>query len=61
MNAPIELLGSYIPGLVKERLAADPTPITEPLQEHACAAALMADVSGFTQLTEPFAAHRYTV
>ena len=58
MNAPTstQLLGSYVPALVKRRLALEPAPIAEPRIERLSAAALMADVSGFTRLTERFAA-----
>ena len=45
-SAPIELLDPYVPGLIKQRLALDPTPIAEPVIEKTQAAALMADVLG---------------
>jgi class 3 adenylate cyclase len=54
-SASIELLDPYMPGLIKQRLALDPTPIAEPVIEKTQAAALMADVSGFTRLTEQLA------
>ena len=58
MNASTstQLLGSYVPALVKRRLRLNPAPIAEPQVERLSAAALMADISGFTRLTERFAA-----
>jgi predicted ATPase/class 3 adenylate cyclase len=55
MSAFIKTLASYVPGLIIQRLAANPTPITAPISEHFPAAVLFADISGFTALTEHLA------
>ncbi len=55
MSELIETLASYVPTLITRRLAADPTPITEPASEQFPAAVLFADISGFTALTERLA------
>ena len=47
-----ELLASYVPKLIQNRVAADPTPIESPVAEALQAAILFADISGFTLLTE---------
>ncbi len=50
-----EILTSYVPTLVTRHLATDPTPPTEPAAESLPAAVLLADISGFTPLTERLA------
>src|SRR5215213_4783048 len=47
-----ELLASYVPKLIQNRVVADPTPIESPVAENLQAAILFADISGFTILTE---------
>jgi class 3 adenylate cyclase/tetratricopeptide (TPR) repeat protein len=47
-----ELLASYVPRLIQNRVAADPTPIETPISEEMQAAMLFADISGFTLLSE---------
>jgi len=53
----ITTLASYVPALIKHRLAADPTPIDAPRSDNFPAAVLYADISGFTALTERLAHH----
>lgn len=53
----ITTLASYVPALIKHRLAADPTPIDIPQSHHFPTAVLYADISGFTALTERLAHH----
>lgn len=48
-------LASYIPAIVTRRLLGDPRPLAEPRSERVAAAVLLADVSGFTALTEALA------
>src|SRR5262245_17608879 len=48
-------LASYVPRLIIQRLAANPTPISVPISERFPAAVLFADISGFTALTEHLA------
>src|SRR5688572_29802530 len=50
-----ELLASYVPKLIQNRIVADPSPIESPVAEEMAAAILFADISGFTQLTERLA------
>ncbi|HJS20418.1 MAG TPA: adenylate/guanylate cyclase domain-containing protein [Anaerolineales bacterium] len=50
-----ELLVSYVPRLIQNRVAADPRPIESPVTEDMQAAILFADISGFTLLTEQLA------
>ena len=47
-----ELLASYVPRLIQNRVIADPSPIESPAAEDFQAAVLFADISGFTLLTE---------
>ncbi len=47
-----ELLASYVPKLIQNRVVNDPTPIESPVAEQMHAAILFADISGFTRLTE---------
>jgi class 3 adenylate cyclase/tetratricopeptide (TPR) repeat protein len=50
-----ELLASYVPKLIQNRVIADPSPIEAPVAEELQAAILFADISGFTLLTERMA------
>src|SRR5512139_300697 len=50
-----ELLASYVPRLIQNRVAANPSPIEVPVSEEMQAAVLFADISGFTLLTERLA------
>jgi class 3 adenylate cyclase/tetratricopeptide (TPR) repeat protein len=50
-----ELLASYVPRLIQNRIATDPSPIEAPIAEDFQAAILFADISGFTFLTERLA------
>jgi class 3 adenylate cyclase/tetratricopeptide (TPR) repeat protein len=50
-----ELLASYVPWLIQNRVIADPSPIEAPVAEEVQAAILFADISGFTLLTERLA------
>src|SRR5215208_506715 len=50
-----ELLASYVPKLIQNRIIADPSPIESPVAEEFQAAILFADISGFTLLTERMA------
>ena len=47
-----EVLASYVPKLIRKRVAADPLPIESPVAEEIQAAVLFADISGFTRLTK---------
>lgn len=50
-----ELLASYVPKLIQNRVIANPSPIEAPVAEDLQAAILFADISGFTLLTERMA------
>ena len=50
-----EVLASYVPKLIQNRIVADPSPIEAPVAEEIQAALLFADISGFTLLTERLA------
>ena len=50
-----ELLASYVPKLIQNRIIANPAPIESPVAEDLQAAILFADISGFTLLTERMA------
>src|SRR5512138_2188416 len=50
-----ELLASYVPRLIQNRVIADPSPIEAPVAEEFQAAVLFAAISGFTLLTERMA------
>ena len=50
-----ELLASYVPKLIQNRVIANPAPIESPVSEDLQAAVLFADISGFTRLTERMA------
>lgn len=50
-----EVLASYVPRLIQNRVAANPTPIEAPDAEDFQASVLFADISGFTLLTERLA------
>ncbi|NJK81103.1 MAG: adenylate/guanylate cyclase domain-containing protein [Chloroflexaceae bacterium] len=50
--ALLETFASYVPGLIIHYLTADPRPLTGPVAERFPAAVLLADISGFTALTE---------
>jgi class 3 adenylate cyclase len=50
-----EVLASYVPRLIQNRIIADPSPIESPVAEEVQAAMLFADISGFTRLTERLA------
>ncbi len=52
----IDTLKSYIPEILQKRIAADPTPPNKPFGENYQVAVLFVDISGFTALTEQFAA-----
>lgn len=50
-----EVLASYVPRLIQNRIIADPSPIEAPLADEIPVALLFADISGFTRLTEQLA------
>ncbi len=52
----INTLRSYVPNILQNRIALDPTPPTKPFTQLSQAAVLFVDISGFTALTEEFAA-----
>lgn len=51
----IDILSSYIPPVITRRLAENPEPISAPKAESFPAAVLLADITGFTPLTERLA------
>jgi len=54
-SAMTDLLASYVPRLIRKRVAQNPTPIESPFAQDFQAAVLFADISGFTRLTEGLA------
>ncbi|NNJ12887.1 AAA family ATPase [Chloroflexales bacterium ZM16-3] len=56
-SAPLEDLASYVPALILRRMAADMGTTMSPSVERFPAAALFADLSGFTALTEQLSLH----
>ena len=50
-----ELLASYVPRLIQNRVAQNPAPIDTPLAEDFLAVVMFADISGITALTERLA------
>ena len=52
----INTLKSYIPDILQSHIVDDPTPPNRPFEEDYLAAVLFVDISGFTALTEQFAA-----
>lgn len=56
MPSLINTLKSYIPDVLQSRIVNDPTPPNKPFAENYQAAVLFVDISGFTALTEQFAA-----
>ena len=50
--AVAELIASYVPRLIRERLVFDPASIASPFTKSFQAVTLFADISGFTTLTE---------
>src|SRR5262245_36460088 len=52
MSTLLDTLTSYVPALITQRLAVNPTPIQEPTADRFPAVALFADISGFTRLAE---------
>ena len=55
-NPIINTLKSYVPDILQERILKDSTPPNKPFIEEYLAAVLFVDISGFTALTEEFAA-----
>ncbi len=55
-NSLINTLKSYVPDILQERILSDPTAPTKPFAGIYKAAVLFVDISGFTALTEEFAA-----
>lgn len=55
MSAHLETLASFVPGLLLHRLGAEPASLNEPQGRRFVAAALFADISGFTYLAEQLA------
>jgi class 3 adenylate cyclase/tetratricopeptide (TPR) repeat protein len=55
MVLPMELLRSYVPGLLASRFLARPAPLDAPVVERFPAAVLFADISGFTPLADRLA------
>ena len=56
MPSLINTLKSYIPDVLQSRIVADPTPPNSHFVQEYSAAVLFVDISGFTALTEQFAA-----
>lgn len=54
-NSLTDLLASYVPRLIQNRIIADPSPIESPVAQDFHSAILFADISGFTVLTERMA------
>ena len=54
-TALADVLASYVPRLIQNRIAANPLPIEAPDAEDFQAPVLFADISGFTLLTEHLA------
>ena len=54
-SALTELLASYVPRLIQQRVAQNPIPIDAPLASDFQAIVMFADISGFTALTERLA------
>ena len=54
-TALTEVLASYVPKLIQNRIIADPSPIKSPVSEQVHVAIFFADISGFTLLTERLA------
>jgi class 3 adenylate cyclase/tetratricopeptide (TPR) repeat protein len=50
-----DTLASYVPALIRRRLAVNPAHLEAPETERVSAAVLFADISGFTRLTEQLA------
>ena len=49
------LLASYVPGIVQKRIMEDPAPLDGPFAEEFPAIVMLADISGFTSLSERLA------
>jgi hypothetical protein len=49
----LDILISYVPGLILRRVTHDSSPITTPTVERFATAALLADISGFTAGSGP--------
>lgn len=52
----IQIMSGYVPRLIQNQIASDPTPISIPHEENFDAVLLFVDISGFTLLTEQLAA-----
>jgi class 3 adenylate cyclase/tetratricopeptide (TPR) repeat protein len=52
MSELVDTLASYVPAIIIQQLAAQPTPLTTPRADQFPAAVLFADIKGFTPLTE---------
>jgi class 3 adenylate cyclase len=57
MPTLLDTLASYIPALIAQRHTANATPLSAPARYPLRAAGLLADISGFTALTERLAGH----
>jgi class 3 adenylate cyclase len=55
MASLLETMAAYVPTLITNRLAADPSPITAPVAARFQAAVLLADIVGFTALADRLA------
>lgn len=55
-NSLINTLKGYVPNILQSRILDDPAPPNKPFVEQHRAAVLFVDISGFTALTEEFAA-----